>query len=503
MKQRNPIFYGAILLTGSNLLLRLAAMSFQVFLSGRIGAAGVGLLQLIASVRELTFALGAAGVRACAMYLSAEALGRGRPQGIPAVLTGCFRYGLACSVPAACCLWRLAPWLSEHWIGDMAAVPPLRVYALFLPVRCLYAVLSGHFSSAGRIRTLVLVEFLEQGCAMAATFFLLSRWAGADAGRACLAVAAGGCAASGLSFCVLFSLSRRHVPPRAANRRPPYRRILRMALPLGVAEGLRSGLNALENLLVPRRLALFAGTVNAMADYGVVHGMVFPVLMFPAAILFSLAELLIPELSRCGAGRRRGRVQYLVRRGLRVALLFGLCAGGMLFCGADALGELLYHDPAVGAYLRLYAPLAPMLYTDAITDAACKGLGQQNANARYNTLTSFLDAALLWLLLPRFGMGGYYFSFAVTHLVNFCLSLRRLLLASELRPDPGTPLRAVFCAGAAGAAASLLPAGEGALGAALTGAVYLLLLGLLWTVFRVVGRGDVRWVRGLLRGRRS
>lgn len=78
MQTGNSIFYGTVLLTGSNLLLRLILMSFQVFLSGRIGAAGMGLLQLTFSLKELAFTLGSAGIRTCAVYLTAESLGRGR-----------------------------------------------------------------------------------------------------------------------------------------------------------------------------------------------------------------------------------------------------------------------------------------------------------------------------------------------------------------------------------------------------------------------------------------
>ena len=500
LKNGNPLFYNAVLLTGSNLLLRLAAMSFQVALSGRIGAAGIGLMQLIFSVKELAFTVGSAGVRTCATFLSAEQLGRGRP--VRPMLSGCFQYGLVCSTLAALGLWHLAPWLSESWLGTPDAVPALRVYALFLPIRCLHGVLTGYAASAGRIKSLVLAEFLEQSCAIAATFCLLSRTGTADAGRACLAVAAGGSAASAVSFGVLFSLQRRSLPPRCARQRPPRRRILRIAVPMGLADALRSGLNAIENLIVPRQLALFAGTANAMADYGIVCGMVFPVLMFPAAILFSLAELLVPEFSRCAAGRRQVRLRYLAGRGLRVALLFGLCAGGVLFSGARALGELLYHESAVGACLRLYAPFVPMLYTDAIVDAMCKGLGQQNANARYNILTSFLDVAFLWLLLPRLGLGGYYLSFAATHLVNLCLSLRRLVRVSGVRPEAGSALRAVLCAAAAAAVTALLPEGEGLWGVVLPGGYYLLLLGLFWSLFRVVDRSDLLWLRGLLAGRR-
>lgn len=37
------------------------------------------------------------------------------------------------------------------------------------------------------------------------------------------------------------------------------------------------------------------------------------------------------------------------------------------------------------------------------------------------------DVALLFVLLPRYGLGGYVFTFIAAHLVNFALSLRRLV----------------------------------------------------------------------------
>ena len=55
------------MLTGVNLLLRFGSTGFQVWLSGRIGAAGIGLLQLVLSVNMLTLTLGAAGGRTAAM----------------------------------------------------------------------------------------------------------------------------------------------------------------------------------------------------------------------------------------------------------------------------------------------------------------------------------------------------------------------------------------------------------------------------------------------------
>lgn len=476
-------------------------MSFQVFLSGRIGAAGMGLLQLTFSLKELAFTLGSAGIRTCAVYLTAESLGRGRAQDARAVLRGCFRYALALGSLAALGLWHFAPLLAESWVGDRAVLPALRICALFLPLRCLGSVLDAYCTSLGRIRELIFVEFLEQGCSMAVTVFFLARESGMDSGQACSAVALGNGAACAVGFCALLLLQRTGPlrPATASQVRPPYRRILRIALPLGLTDNLRSGLNTVENLIIPKRLVLFAGTVNAMADYGIVHGMVFPVLMLPAAILFSLSSLLIPEFSRCAAGHRQPRVRYLARRSLRTALLYGLAVGSVLFSLARPLGELLYHEPDAGTYLRLYAPLVPLLYTDIVTDAICKGLGHQDANARYNLLTSFLDVAFLWYLLPRLGLGGYFLSFAVTHLVNFLLSFRRLVLVSGIRMELSPVLRAAVCTVAAALAAELLPQGSGALGLIWSGSCCLLLLLFLWTLLRVIGPEDFLWLRTIFR----
>ncbi len=489
------MFYGALLLTGANLVLRLAGMSFQVYLSGRVGAAGVGLLQLILSVRALAFTLGSAGARTCALYLSAEALGRRRS--VRPALSGCIRYCLLFALPTAAGLWVLTPRIAGGWIGDAAGEAALRAFALFLPVSCLNGVMTGLFTAAGRLRTLVAVEFWEQGCAIAVTFTLLSRWAGGDVERACLSVALGSSLAGALSLAALWGL-RREGSPQGRGERPPWRRVFGLALPVGLADDLRAGLNTVENLIIPRRLALFAGTVNAMADYGVLHGMVFPVLMFPTAILASLADLLVAEFSRCSQHRGQVRVRYLARQGLRVSWLFGICAGGAVFAAARPLGTLLYRSEAAGACLRLYAPLVPILYLDIVVDAMCKGLGQQSANARYNLLTNLLDVALLWLLLPRFGMGGYYFSFAASHLVNFALSLRRLGRSAGLRFSPGPAVRSALCGAAAALPVFLLRPQPGAAGALVPMGCYLLALGSLWLAFRVVGRKDALWLRGLL-----
>jgi stage V sporulation protein B len=223
-----------------------------------------------------------------------------------------------------------------------------------------------------------------------------------------------------------------------------------------------------------------------------VCGMVFPILMFPAAILFSLAELLIPELARCAATDSRRRIDYLAKRSLRIAMLYGCCCGGLLYLLAEPLCVSLYQSFEAGNYLRLYAFLAPMLYCDAITDAMIKGLGQQRVSVRYNILTSAMDVFLLFLLLPKYGMMGYYFSFFVTHLLNFVLSLRRLIRITELKVPffiPALTCAATLFAAFGASFVQRIP---------LQIAAFLALMGSLLILFRVLSKEDIFWIKGLI-----
>ena len=290
--------------------------------------------------------------------------------------------------------------------------------------------------------------------------------------------------------CLVVLRLREHVKP--SDPIPVRSRLMQAAVPLALADVLKSGINTTENLMVPKRLALNTRVESPLAAFGCVSGMVFPVMMFPACILFGLSELLIPELARCAAAGSRQRITYLVRRSLKVAMLYGLLFCGLLYLLAENLCQMLYGNAEAGQYLKLYALLVPMLYCDAITDAMTKGLGQQKVCVRYNILTSAMDVAFLYILLPKYGMDGYFLSFLVTHVVNFILSLRRLLkITGEALPFSIPALSVTGTLAAVWTVSHLSTPG-------LQAAVYPIVLGCLLYLLRVIRQEDVSWLKNLI-----
>lgn len=491
MPKKLPIFYSAMLLTAVNLLLRLVGTSFQVYLSRRIGAEGIGLLQLVLSVGSMAMVAGMAGIRTATMYLTAEEYGRNKSENLPWVLSGSILYSLVCSAAVGILVYTFSPIIASLWIGNPKTEESIRLFAVFLPVNCLTGVMVGYFTGANRIRTLAAVEVAEQIFTIVCTVLLLGLWAGHNAEKSCQAVVMG----SGMGTCltlICLTILRIGQRQKIGKSIPITRRLLQAAMPLALADDLRTGISTVENLMVPRRLSLYPGTVSPLAAFGVVCGMVFPILTFPLAILFGLTELLIPELARCNAAGSTQRIQYLVKKSLRVALLFGTACAGILFLCADSLCSKLYHNSEAGRYLKWFAPLAILLYCDSVTDAMIKGLGQQKISVCFNILTNTMDVAFLYLLLPRFGIVGYFYSFLVTHLLNFILSLGRLLHISAVKINISVPIFTLLSACFAVWLCQML------ISPILSVACYLAILLCMLILFGVVKKADAYWLRALI-----
>lgn len=482
----------ALILTGVNLLLRFVGTTFQVYLSGKIGAEGIGLLQLVLSVGGFALTAGIAGIRTATMYLTATQLGLKKPENIAHTLSACVLYSILCSSTVAILLNVFAPQIAVGWIGNAGTEKAIRLYAGFLPVSCLCGVMTGYFTAAGRIKTLAAVEVAEQLICIAVTMTLLATWAKNDILRSCQSVIFGSGLGACLTLAVLVILRLLEKAP-VGSPFPIRKKLLSTAVPLAVADDLKNGINTIENLMVPKRLALYGAVAAPLAAYGTVCGMVFPVLMFPAAIVFSLAELLIPEMARCHAASKLSRIQHLTKRSLRLVFLYGSLFSGLLYLCALPLCQKLYSSYEAGYYLRLYAFLAPMLYCDAIIDAMNKGLGKQKISVQFNLLTAVLDVAFLYVLLPRYGMEGYFISFLITHLINFLLSIGLLIKTVKIKIQIKIPVITAFSAIIAVIFSSFLSNTLWKL------AAYFLIFFSLLVLTGMITRRDLRWLKGLIK----
>ena len=436
MALRKKLIYNTALLTGSSLLMNCIGMAFQIWLVGRIGTTGIGLYQLVCAVTSLCATVAISGIRFACTRMVSEELGLENSAGIRGAMRRCTAYGLFFGAASAAILWFLAEPIGFLWVGDARTVLSLQISAFSMPCIALCSAFSGYFTAVGRVWKPTLVHLAEQlsGIALVALFLTMSPEG--DIEKSCAAVTAGRLAADLLSLLLMAGIY-------AADRRSYYSgdegglrltgRMLRIALPLAVSAYARSALSTLQHLLVPKGLKAAGYSADgALSGYGVIQGMVLPVILFPSCIMSAIAELIIPELTEAQVRGDQAGIRQTVASLFRMSLLFSSAVALFLFLFADMLGYVIYNSGEAGYYIRLLSPLVPIMYTDMTVDGCLKGLGQQVWSMGINILDALMGLLLVWWLLPRYALSAYIGIIYFGEVFNFILSVFRLRQTGSL-----------------------------------------------------------------------
>lgn len=419
----------------------------------------MGLFTLVMSVYSFSVTLASSGVHLAAVRLTARAWAQKDDPAAPsprAIVRGCICYSLLFGVSTAIALLLSSSWIGTTLLSDVRTVPSLRALALSLPAISLSSVLAGYFTGMRRVYKNAIVSVLEQLVKITLTAALLLLFVPAGIEYACLAVVGGSAIAEGASLfssVLLYLIERREKEPNRQKNAlsPAFRAVFGTAFPMAVSACARQGLVTAEHFAIPWGLKRSGeSSTEALASYGVLHGMVYPLIFFPSAVLGAFSSLLVPEFAEC---RERGdfaRIRRMAEQVLRVSLCFSIGVAGIFISFSFEIGEGIYPATGAAAHIAQIAPLIPVMYLDSSVDAMLKGLGEQLHCMKINLLDASLCLILVVLLLPRLGIRGYYIVQYICELLNATLSINRLLAVTELRPRVirlvGLPLIGVILA---------------------------------------------------------
>ena len=462
---RQSYLKNAALLTGSDVVLRLAGMGLRIWLANELGGEGMGLYQLVLAVYSLFITLATAGASVAATRLMAEELSgpasaRGAARGM---LRRLLAAGLVLGLFAAALQLATADLAAWLWLGDVRAVGALRVSALGMPWMAVSAVLRGFFIARRHVAPNVFSQLTEQTVRIALVALALTRTEGLAVGVRCMLVLGATAVSEAVSALCMLAFYRRDARSAFAGQkavRPadPARRLWEILWPVEGGRVLASALHTAENMLVPACLAVYlinaGGRTAALEQYGELKGMALPLLTFPFGLLGSLSVLLMPEITQAHIEGQTARLNALLDRMLRLTGYFSMLAGTLFWVWGRPLAQLLYHSPEAGFYLETLAPAMPLMYLESMVDGAMKGIGEQKAAFRYSVWDAVLRIGGVAVLLPRYGMRGFLTVILLSSFYTCAANTGRLLLSSgtghAFRRWLGAPLLAAAAAGAAG-----------------------------------------------------
>ncbi|MFR8334578.1 MAG: hypothetical protein ACLU9S_21330 [Oscillospiraceae bacterium] len=281
---------------GGTLLLRLSGILFRSYICLRIGDAGMGLYQLIFSLFALAVTACTSGLGLAVTRLAAE--GRRARDAAAVRAAGALRKPPGRRGALGRIGTSGAFGARQRTCGASSADSGVRT--------SVYGVLRLS-EGAGSSRTQrpgipTAADVLEQAVSIGAGLALLNSLPPLEA------LMLGSTLGEAASFTLTGLCSLRCARGRKRGTPAPLRGILRIAVPVVSSSFTRSGLSSLENLLVPRGFRLHGADLAglAFAAYGRMQAVAMPVILFPAALVTSMCQLLIPKLALCRVARRQG-----------------------------------------------------------------------------------------------------------------------------------------------------------------------------------------------------
>ncbi len=429
MKKITGFLLNGTLLSLSSMLLQMVDGAFMVYISAKIGADSVGLLGLVTSVYRFAVTLSSAGLSLAATKTIAERLALNQQKAAKKAATRSVLLGLLISLSVAIILLCFAGWIAKHLLLEALCAPSLRVLALSLPFIAVSSGISGYFTAVRSPYKGVISNVFSFIFRIALTVLLLSSFtlnirSATLIISVCITISEIICA---VIMMVFFLLDLRKLK-NGISGGGVTKQIISVLTPVALSSYIRSALGTIEQLVIPPSLMKCGESqTTALGKYGMIKGMVIPVVLTPSSLLYAFSGLLVPELSRAKAKNDQKSTERITSVVFSLTLVYSIAIFGVLFFYSNELSLWLFDSVTPAPYIKTLAPLTIVMFLDGAVDNVLKGLGEQVYCMRINIIDATLSLVLIAVLVPLWGINAWIFVILITEIFNTFFSVYKLI----------------------------------------------------------------------------
>lgn len=427
MKQ---IVKAAFLITVFSVATRAVGFLYRIFLSRALGAEGMGILQVALSAFGVLVTFTSSGLPVTVSRLTAR-VGRQNFAERDRLVTAAALLGLIVSGLLALLLFLLREQLG-FLFSDGRCLP---VFLTLLPAflaSSLYSACRGGLWGNKSFLSYSLVEFCEEAAMVAAGVIFLQ---GVDliADKTLSAARAVTISYLTAALLTIFLYLKKGKFRRCGKQQIVP--LLQGATPITAVRLLGCLLGSAVAILLPQRLTAAGMTpAEALSLFGVMSGMVMPLLFLPGTVTGSVALVLVPEVSATSQKRDKAALNEHLSNSLNFSLLITcivLC--GYLSCG-QAFASALYENPTAGKLLVVSAALMIPMTLSQLSSTIMNSLGLESKVMRHFALGALLMLGSVLFLPSLIGI----YAITVGNLLQ--LTLSAVLNLRVIRKQSGLPL---------------------------------------------------------------
>lgn len=440
MRQKSKLFLiNGTILTSTSLLMKFAALIFNIYISNQIGSEAVGVFSLVMAVYLFFITVATSGLNIAVTVIVSEKFALNKNQQAIKAIRTCIFFSLLLGIAAGGLILLFSNFITSKCLHNMVSSRPLFYIAIGLPFIAMSSCISSYFTTIRKAYKNAISQVFEFTIKMFATIILLKINISNGVEVICISLILADVISEICSFTLIFILYIIDIKLKKLEDIRSFGQrinILKIAFPVAVTSYIRSGLSTLKQLIIPTQLEKSGISCSrALSQYGMINGMVLPVITFPTVFTDSYSMLLIPEFSTYVAQKNYKAINYIANKIFKITCAFTMCICSIFFIFSNDLGLAIYNNIEIGYYFKIFTPFIFFMYMDHIIDCILKGLNKQFGVMCCNILDLSITTCFIYFLLPVLGIKGYVLSIFFSEVLNFSISLFQLFKYSGIKPN--------------------------------------------------------------------
>ena len=437
MRKAKVLLINGSILTISALFMRFVGLAFNVYLSNRLGAETIGVFTLVMSVYLFFVTIATSGISMAVTCIVPEELEKNNKEKAFQSFKTSISLSLALGIISGILIIVFSDFIISVCLNNLVSKKILFYIAIGLPFIAISSCINGYFSAIRKAYKTAFVQSFELIFKIIVTIILLPNSISKGVESICISLILADVIAEIASFtaiyiCYLYE-KRKFFSSRSGYRN--LKKIAKLSVPVALTSYIRSALSTIKQLIIPSRLEK-SGLSSSMsfASYGIIQGMVMPILVFPNIFITSFSNLLIPEFSRYHATRTKN-LSIICDKIFKLTAVFSICISSIFLVFSNELSLAIYQNLESAKWIKILAPLVFFMYMDTVIDGVLKGMQKQVFVMAGNITDLIVTIILLYFLLPILGIWGFIVSIIVSELLNFTISFLQLWKLTRFKID--------------------------------------------------------------------
>lgn len=449
---KNGFVGGIIILTVSNLLVKVTGLLFKIPMNYIMGDTGMGYYNSAYSIYTLFYMLSTSGLPVAISVTVSEKRAQGKIGSAKKVFHLALAVFAAIGLLAFALMFFASDKLALLISSELSAMSVAAAAPTILFV-CVSGAYRGYFQGCGNMMPTAVSQLIEAigklliGIACALYAIRMGAEIHVVAAYAVFGLTAGSFV--GMLYLVITGFVRgdrdlvteHEIDYTSDKTGSIFRRFLAISIPVTLSASVMSLTNTLDTAMIQRILILSGMTAEeATAAYGNYTSLAVPLFNLPPVLIYPIAYSLVPVVAAAAGDGKFEAARDKIRVSLKYALIIGLpCAMG-LSALSDPILCLLYNDTSAHAaamLLTLLAPSSLLVCILAITNSVLQGCGKEKMPVISMLAGGGVKLLSGMLLIKLCGISGAPMSTFLCYLTVTVMNLAFTVRYTKVRLTPG------------------------------------------------------------------